>query len=246
MNRSEIIALIGERRFADACAEARRAARDPHYGSRQEQILFDSMVPHEISDLVWESQIPSQDKLDLILRFYEEMPCYALLMYLKFNFDELSAQDRAVFWAWVRTQLDSDDPAVGQPVAYALWCDFFQDPQTVEEAWRELVEPLPSDKALQTILIHSGPVPFYLKKQIYSLLIKDSEWHYYIYRSLLHSQFDVYGQLNKREARKFLAQLDLPSDTEYLDELKMELTWHSSIFQVIRNICDELKMKLRL
>ncbi len=223
MNRSEIVNSIEEKRFVDACTKARDAACDPNFGSGQSQVKFNSNVPHEISDLVWASQIPCQDKLDLIFQFYDEMPCYALLMYLKSYFDELSAQDRVVFWAWVRVQLASDDPAVGPPVAYALWCDFFEDPQTVEEAWGELVAPLPSDEALQTILIHSGPVPFYLKKQIYSLLIGDSKWHYYIYRSLLHSQFDIYGKLEKQEAREFLARLDLPSDTEHLGKLKMKL-----------------------
>ena len=151
------------------------------------------------------------------------MPCYGLLMYLKDNYGQFCEHERNQFWDWVRTQLDSNDPVLSPPIAYCLWCDFFEDPNTVHEAWSQLVVPFPSEKALQTILIHSGPVPFHLKQPVYTLLIDKPQWHYYIFQSLLHSQFDVYGKLDKRSAWKLLQQLNLPSNIEHLDKLKEKL-----------------------
>jgi len=93
----------------------------------------------------------------------------------------------------------------------------------VEESWNQLIKPFPSDKALQIILIKSGPVPFHLKKQLYDKLINDQKWHVYIFKSILHSRYDLYGELDVDEGERILNQLVLPADTQYLDKLKKEI-----------------------
>ncbi len=223
MDRTKIIQEIGAEQYAFACRVARQAACDPEYGTQVGASTFDSRIPHAIVDIILGSSLAPYDQLHLILQLYDEMPCYAFLMYLKSYEERLIAPSATIFWDWVRSHVESPDPALSQPVAYALWCDFFEDPQTVDAAWAHLMTPLPARQGLQTILIHSGPVPFHLKRVLYTALMPDSRWHYFIFRSLLHSQFDVYGKLDKQEARRLVQRLELPTDTEHLATLKQAL-----------------------
>jgi hypothetical protein len=229
MDRNEIIRTLGEGRFKKACATARKKALDPHYGRSEQEDAFDPEdclepdVAHQIVDLIEHDPQPLASKLALALQLYDEMPCYALIFYVKCCVVELSQDDRTAFWTWVRARLESADPTLPPPLAYSLWCDYFEDGQIVEEAWTSLVSPLPSEQALQTLLVHSGPVPFALKKKVYALLIGTPRWHYYVFRSLLHSQFDVFGSIEPQEAWSLLEKLDLPEETESLGELKEKL-----------------------
>lgn len=223
MDRSRIIQEIGAERYAFACRLARQTAGDPQYGTQVGGTPFDSDIPHAIADMILNSSLTPYDQLQLILQLYDEMPCYAFLMYLKSYHERLIVPYPTTFWDWIRHQLETPDLALNQPVTYALWCDFFEDPQTVDTAWTHLMTPLPSRQALQTILIHSGPVPFPLKRVLYATLLPDATWHYFIFRSLLHTQFDVYGKLEKQEARRLVQRLELPADTEHVATLKQAL-----------------------
>ncbi len=220
MDRTTVIHQIGVEQYAQACRAARQAALDPHYGTQSAAITFASDIPHTIVDLVLASPLTPYDQLQLVFQLYYEMPCYALLMYLKSHAERFIEPFPQTFWCWIRHQLESPDSALSPPVTYALWCDFFEDPETVEAAWAQLLTPLPAPQALRTILIHSGPVPFHLKRGLYATLITDPAWHYFIFRSLLHSQYDVYGKLDKQEARKLLARLSLPPEAENVALLK--------------------------
>jgi hypothetical protein len=221
MNAHTIIEKItGQAHYEEACQTARRAALDSNNGSA---VSFNSDIPHDISNLVWESDLSTQEKLRLILQFYEEMPCYPYLMYLKHNYHTFTLSERTTFWEWVRQQLASEDEAMAPPILYSLWSDFWEDPQTVGEAWASLIIPLPSPKVLEQILIHSGAIPFELKQPLYDQLIHNHEWHYFIYRSLLHSAFDAYGKLDYKATTALLNRLILPPDTEHLDTLRNRL-----------------------
>ena len=80
-----------------------------------------------------------------------------------------------------------------------------------------------TDEVLKHTLIASGPVPWNLKTVLYRRLVTDARWHYYIYQSLLHSAFDVYGNLDRSEAVDWLNRLLLPKDTPDLAELVAHL-----------------------
>jgi hypothetical protein len=110
-----------------------------------------------------------------------------------------------------------------QPLAYFLWCEIFESPHWVEEGWNSLVNPLPAVGVLQTLLVISGPVPFGLKKPVYQQLMADRSWHYYIYRSLLHSAFDYYGQIDRAEGLEILSRLSLDDTAEHLPKLIAKL-----------------------
>lgn len=105
------------------------------------------------------------------------------------------------------------------PVEYSLWCDYFEDPNRVEESWFNLVQDITREKLIQRLLIASGPVTFTLKHSLYLQLIGNSDWHYYIYKSLLHSQFDALGQIDRTKAREILNQLIISQESHGFKEL---------------------------
>lgn len=76
---------------------------------------------------------------------------------------------------------------------------------------------------LRRVLIMSGSVPFTLKSEVYVRLIGADRWHYYIFRSLLHSTFDYCGDVDERKALAVLQQLNLPPETESLATLQQAL-----------------------
>ena len=221
MDHEALIASVGASRYREACEAARADSVRADYGRGEP--TFNSDIPLELFDQVWESELPHSRKLDLVLKLYDEMPCYSYLSSLSMWFSDLGSNVRARFWKWVRSKLSSDDPAFPPPVAYSLWCDFFENSKTVEEAWSEVARTDLPDSALQLVLIHSGPVPFPLKRALYQRLLPQERWHYYIFRSLLHSEFDVNGDIDHEEAGRVLSRLGIPADTEHLDKLRAKL-----------------------
>ena len=155
---------------------------------------------------------------------YREMPCYATLMYMRHYFFEWDEDARRRFWEEYRSLLSDDDDRLADPIAYSLWCDYFEDPASVEEAWTAVASPgAVSELGLRRVLDVSGPVPYHLKVPIYERLIGSKHWHPFIFRSLLDSAFDVYGQIDAKAARKLLDKLSLSKATEGLNELREKL-----------------------
>jgi len=222
MDLQQIVAAVGHAAYHQAAASARRAA--PQTGLRAGSEDFDSTIAHTISDMIWESSLADVAKVALVWRVYSDMPCYALLMGVRHVYPQLSPAARDLFWMHARMLLAHDDDAMAEPLAYSLWCDFFEDAATVEQAWTELVGQDAAPRLLQRVLIVSGPVPFHFKAQLYQRLLNDKTWHYDIYRSLLHSAFDVCGDLDREQALAILRRLDLAPDTEHLITLWEELS----------------------
>ena len=152
------------------------------------------------------------------------MPCYTFLSSLYRNFSDLDSDDHEYFWDWIRSKLASEKPFYLPSITYLLWCNFFENNDRVEDAWYQLAQINLPNPVLQNVLIYSGPVPFHLKLELYHKLISDSSWHYFIFKSILHSAFDVYGQINYKEARYILSQLHLDPKTEYYNHLLDKLS----------------------
>jgi hypothetical protein len=226
MDRNITIDAIGRERFEAACADEWQIASSPHYGEGNfpaiSQLGHD--VADEIVDIVWRPSLAPSARLEQFLLFYESLPSYWFLVAGVFHhLDYIPRADRARFWSWTRLQLASDEPALRQPLAYFLWCEIFESSHWVEEGWTNLVNPLPAARTLQTLLINSGPVPFGLKKPVYEQLIGDPNWHYYIYRSILHSAFDYCGQIDLTEGLQILSRLSLDDTAEHLPKLTAKL-----------------------
>lgn len=218
MDRQAIIQTIGPERYWEASRAAQLAA--PYCGNDAPEVEFISDVPLDINDLIWDTDAADTAKVRLLFEIYSDIPCYALLMAAKENSVDLSPAGRDQWWQTVRSILAQDDPGPAGPIAYVLWCDFFEDPQQVNAAWDKLVTGESNARLLERVLAVSGPVPFERKEQLYKRLISDEAWHLAIYRSLLFSNYDVYGQIDKQKARRVLDGLHLPPEIRKSKELR--------------------------
>jgi hypothetical protein len=186
-----LVAAVGAERYRAACAAARGTEDWP------EDL---AMVPHELSD-AWDAD----DPLPLALRLYAEMPCYAHLMYLNQHYGALGGPEQAVIWETYRDALATGD----RHVAYSLWVDFFEDPATVEEAWREIIRadrPHRPERLRATLPI-AGPVPWPLKAVLFQELAPDPAWHAGIRDAIDASEADVHGQVDTGDAARWRALL---------------------------------------
>ena len=216
LRKSKIIQGVGKERFLEA--HGRLNQLDGKDSLRDARSVIYSVVSR-----LEESQAPNARVLYLLLSFFEDLPDYRFMMGVKMQFSTYNDEEKHSFWQWARNILESGNDAQKEAFAYALWVDFFEDPQTVDEAWQALLFPLPNEKALQTILIYSGPVPWEQKWSLFLDLQNRTDMHYYIFRSILHSQFDVYGKIDQHEALQTLSKLSIPSDTKYLAKLQSKL-----------------------
>lgn len=230
MEKERIIDTIGVQRYQEACEQAWKAAPNTGYQLQTRTAMFSSDVPSEIEDLIWEGAgleiLPDGGDVECIQRIfeiYEEMPCYSLLWQIYYRYDYLSSQAKALFWTTMRELFRHEEPARWQPAAYTIWCDYLEDPCRVEEAWSVLTQDLSHTRLIEQLLIASGPAPFWLKEALYEHLLKDPSWHDAIFRSLLHSRFDYFGQIDVAKAREVLGHLDLPTPNEALERLRAAL-----------------------
>jgi hypothetical protein len=191
-----LVAAVGPERYRSACEWARREGEWPGDLAN---------VPHELSD-VWEDDaVPMAERLDIALRFFAEMPCYAHLMYLKGWYRHLDDTLRAVVWETYREALTGSDERVAHPVSYSLWVDFFEDRATVAAAWSEMTR---ADKPargarLRRVLGIAGPVPWPVKAALFEELVGDPAWHPSIRRAISDSATDILGQIDERDAKRW-------------------------------------------
>jgi hypothetical protein len=222
MTLDEIVARIGEERFRAEAEIARKDASRPDYGSGSGATVD---VPHEIEEWIWDTENPWVERVALFFSVYDTMPSYGHLMYTTSRYREFDPDARKLWWGEVRVRLIGPDLALKQPLAYSLWCDYFEDARTVEEAWSELTRPDAPPALLRVVLRNSDPVPFVLKQHLYERLIAEPAWHDSIFESLLGSAFDVYGQIEIPAARVILDRLRLRGDHPNLDLLRGKLGW---------------------
>jgi hypothetical protein len=221
--KHELVEIVGLDHYRDACRSARRDAERQDYGRGDPGADDSSLVPHDLSDALWESDAPLAEKIRTLFEIYDEMPAYGLLMYVSHEYSHWPQAAKRQYWAAFASRLASSDRALARPLAYNLWCDWFEHGIHTADAWEALTAPAQPDYVLQEVLIASGPVPWELKSRLYARLIPEQKWHYYIFRSLLHSAFDVFGKFERDEATTLLAKLKLPDDTENLEELRGHL-----------------------
>jgi len=223
MLKPTVVNSVGIDHYRDACASARRDAEREDYGRGEPGTDDSSSVPHEVADALWGSEDPVEKKIEALFEIYDEMPAYGLVMYVSGEYSAWPPQARQQFWNGVRARLASPDRALARPLAYSLWCDWFEHGDYTVEAWEAVTTVETPEPALREVLIASGPVPWHLKVRLFSRLVDDPSWHYFIFRSLLHSAFDVFGKYEAQEARAWLQRLSLPASTEHLDKLTARL-----------------------
>ena len=227
MDLARLIDHVGADNFNKAQASAWEAAAGTGNSSKLPPQATDEStevthVPHELNDLIWfDEDLPWAERVATTFRLYRAMPSYAVLMTQTGFYDKLDVAARGLLWDEYRSLISDLDDRLADPAGYSLWCDWFENRKTVTDAWNALVaSKRPSDRGLERILILSGPVPYSFKETLYKELVPHVRWHYFIFRSLLHSAFDVYGDLQPKAAAAILAGLTLPAATEHLDKLR--------------------------
>lgn len=221
MTKDEIIAAVGYDAFKREAKRVRADAARPDYGRGGD---VSSELPHELASLIWNSDLPAAEKIQLFFEIYDEVPSYGLSMYSTHFYREFSVGEKAFWWAGVRERLGSTDAALRNPLEYSLWCDYFENIETVEEAWQALTSDESDERILRCVIKASGPVPYELKRALYEQLAERLEWQQPIFEALFYSAHDYFGQIDATHARHLLARLQIPEGTPGLMELESKLT----------------------
>ncbi|MGW2271430.1 alpha/beta fold hydrolase [Streptomyces yangpuensis] len=130
-------------------------------------------------------------------------------------------------WDGYRSRLAA--PLETEAITYSLWVDWFEDRATAERAFHEvlgkdvgrLLPDAPESllRRASRVLESSGPVPWGAKEPVYRAAARVPALHEAVFRGILHSHHEVYGDLDPAPALAVLDLLDLPQDTRHLAEL---------------------------
>ncbi len=161
MDKQQIIKAVGRDRYYQGSLAARAAAS--HFGmaghNSNNAPLLDVNLPHDVGDIIFDSNVNLSNKVGLIFEVYKDIPTYWLIALIALHWDELSKDARDVFWDETRRFLSQDDTSLVNPLGYALAVDFFEDGRKLDEAWNALVRSSPNKRLLERVLTFSGPVP---------------------------------------------------------------------------------------
>ncbi|MFJ2240322.1 hypothetical protein [Streptomyces sp. NPDC087859] len=137
-----------------------------------------------------------------------------------------------ILWDGYRRRLEA--PEAADAVTYSLWADWFEDRDTCEAAFAEVLgrdagrlrtdSPEALLRRARRVLECSGPVPWAVKESAYGIAARLQALHAALFEGLLGSHRDVYGDLDPSAALKLLTGLSLPADTAHLAELRAALT----------------------
>lgn len=144
----------------------------------------------------------------------------------------------SVFWAGYRRRLEGAEPP--EQVLYSLWVDWFEDRETAAAAFaavlgddvralsaRGRLDELaggPLHRRAARVLEYSGPVPWGDKHDVYEAVATVPALVPALFKGLLASHHDYFGDLEPAAALALLDRLDLPPDTEHLASLRAALT----------------------
>jgi hypothetical protein len=209
VNKATIIEAVGDKRYNAASSELRGLAASPGFGSRHAPQGSD--LPHELSDYIWDAELSPTDKIALFFEIYDDLPSYGMLMYAKHHYAEWSLAERAQWWRAFRERLQGSAAA---PLSYSLWCDFFEDESTAEDAWHTLTAAA-EQSLLRELLMVSGPVPWAVKCELLFKCAEAPALHQSVFEALLGAAFDYFGKVDEARAIELLERLQVREDPRY-------------------------------
>lgn len=221
----ELVASVGPQRYREACERAwQTAAGTGRCGGQRSWAGDLQAVPRQFADAWWDGDASIAERLQMGLRLYADMPCYANTIALHGFYAEFGDPERRALWDAYRDWLSGEDDRLADPVAHSLWVDFFEDESTVEEAWHEVTcrDPAPWERRVARVLHVAGPVPWARKQPLFEELAGNPRLHQPVFRALAGSAFDLPGELGPGAAA-LLDRLELPADTPDLAALRARL-----------------------
>lgn len=133
-----------------------------------------------------------------------------------------------VLWDGYRQRLEAERDV--EVVTYSLWVDWFEDHLTSDTAFAEVLgsdidrvvaeQSEPLIRRARRVLECSGPVRWSVKEPTYRTALRVPALHHSVFRGLLASFHDLYGDLEPAAALAVLDLLDVPVHTRHRTELR--------------------------
>lgn len=190
--------------------------------------LEDWYLLDNVSQNLWgyESERTVAEQIKIGFELFEKFPSYFHFMMPYYRLiKHKTTKDKTlknIIWQHFMKFLGSENYYFS-PVGYVLWVEFFEDPETQDEAWKGLMQFSDDKIAVMKLLEYAGPVAYSLKEPIYKRLLSDQSTHESIFKSLLFSSFDLCGQTENDKALKLLLQLKIDPKTEHYLKLQEKL-----------------------
>ncbi|MGQ4354899.1 hypothetical protein [Streptomyces drozdowiczii] len=195
---------------------------------KPDALLTANQVAHSWAGDVFAEDLDAADQLRLAFGLLDLLDEYWVTCEIRFaNEDEEGPLPADVLWDGYRQRLEADRDV--EAVTYSLWVDWFEDHTTSATAFAETLgndidrvvaeaSEAPLRRA-RRVLECSGPVRWTVKELTYRTAMRLPALHTAVFRGLLTSFHDVYGDLEPAAALALLDRLDLPADTRHLAEL---------------------------
>ncbi|MFB7406888.1 hypothetical protein ACFCZ2_06850 [Streptomyces sp. NPDC056202] len=192
-------------------------------------LLTANQVAHSWAGDVFAEDVDAADQVRLAFGLLDLLDEYWVTCEIRFANEGAEGPLPAdVLWDGYRQRLEADRDA--EAVTYSLWVDWFEDHVTSASAFAEVLGTdidrvvVERSEALlrraRRVLECSGPVRWAVKEPTYRTAVRLPALHPALFRGLLTSFHDVYGDLEPADALALLDRLDLHTDTLHLAELR--------------------------
>ncbi|MGW7549982.1 hypothetical protein [Streptomyces rimosus] len=192
-------------------------------------LLTANQVAHSWAGGVFAEDLDAADQVRLAFGLLDLLDEYWVTCEIRFANEGAEGPLPAdVLWDGYRQRLEADRDA--EAVTYSLWVDWFEDHATSATAFAEVlgndIDRVVAERSeallrrARRVLECSGPVRWTVKELTYRTAMRLPALHSAVFRGLLASFHDVYGDLEPAAALAFLGRLDLPTNTQHLAELR--------------------------
>lgn len=207
-----------------------RQVRDGWVGEEQPDVLLTAKdVALSRAGDVFAEDLAAADQLRLAFGLLDLLDEYWVTCEIRFADNGAEGPLPAdVLWDGYRRRLEADRDA--EPVTYSLWVDWFEDHTTSATAFAEVlgddIDRVVAERTeallrrARRVLECSGPVAWPVKEPVYRTAMRVPELHAALFKGLLTSFHDVYGDLEPAAALDLLDRLDVPTDTKHRTELR--------------------------
>jgi hypothetical protein len=215
MNKQDIIRQFGEAMYQAALESARKN----NFDSVDDLLVVNGEVEateyfaFNLFDFIWDKKALSRrERLNFLFEIIEEFPLTSFFYRFEGIYVELSYIDREFLCTWCEKQL-LKGVSYAETLENALGVGIFERGDIGKEVWNFFVRDDTPPEILKFVLSVAGVTPYAIKKKLYNRLLSDKTWHLYIFLNLYASLF-WYGGLNKEDAKKVYAQLEIPAGYE--------------------------------
>lgn len=220
----DMIGLLGYKDVTPADLHLRLQARDFEVPEGRDWRIINGICTGVI-DNEWEDITP-EHQIKRLFDVLDIWPTYSAATNIHELYVVTVQHDTSLSgWLWARllTYLTPEDSPQRKAIEYVLWVDFLEDLPSNEKAWFGLLDANPNKYALERLLTLSGPVPYHMKKPLYERLFQQPENHGILAEAIAHSVQDYFGSIDRKDARRYVSELQLPASNKFIKFLRTAL-----------------------